>query len=158
MTRPVKYVLVVLYVLIFIGLTNFIYKIEFKLTFEQIEQIPISTDSNHKNGLVWFTLRDEKYNGFFSTEMLDNYGTTSDELNMDFSNYTYIVTLGHKLENIRYSFSQMKNRKYLFIPKQFVGIVNLQYEYSPNIYIYRIKKMDIDCDYHEPNKNVFYVK
>lgn len=158
MTRPVKYVLVVLSVLIFIGLTIFIYKIEFKLTFEQTEQISISTDSNHKNGLVWFTLRDEKYNGFFSTEMLDNYGTTSDELNMDFSNYTYIVTLGHKLENISYSFSQMKNRKYLFIPKQFVGIVNLQYEYSPNIYIYRIKKMDIDCDYHEPNKNVFYVK
>lgn len=158
MTRPVKYVLIVLSVLIFIGLTIFIYKIEFKLTFEQIEQISISTDSNHKNGLVWFTLRDEKYNGFFSEGILVNYGVSPDEINMDFSNYTYVVTVGHKLESIGYSYSQMKNRKFIFVPKQFVGIVNLQYEYSPNLYIYRIKKMDIDCDYHEPNKNIFYVK
>ena len=136
----------------------FIHKKDFKLQFEQVEQISVSDDLVNKNELVWFTLRDGKYNGFFSEEILDDYGVSPDKINMDFSEYTYVITVGHKLENISYSFSQMKNRKFLFIPKQFVGVVNLQYEYSPNLYIYRIKKMDIDCDYHEPNKNVFYVK
>ncbi len=158
MTKTVKYVLIALSILFFLGLCVFIHKKDFKLQFEQVEQISVSDDLVNKNELVWFTLRDGKYNGFFSEEILDDYGVSPDKINMDFSEYTYVITVGHKLENISYSFSQMKNRKFLFIPKQFVGVVNLQYEYSPNLYIYRIKKMDIDCDYHEPNKNVFYVK
>lgn len=158
MTKSVKATLIILSILFFIIFIMSIYKKEFELPFEQVEQISVSADVLSEKTLVWFTLRDEKYCGFYSSEMLLNYGIMPDKLDMDFSNYTYVVTVGHKLENISYSFSQMKNRKFLFIPKQFVGIVNLQYECSSNLYIYRIKKMDIDCDYHEPNKNVFYVK
>lgn len=158
MAKSVNSTLVVLSVLLFLILIILMYKKEFKLSFEQIEQIPVSTNSFSDKELIWFTLRDEKYCSFYSSEILLNYGVSPDKINMDFSKYTYVVTIGHELESINYSFSRMKNRKFLFIPKQFVGIVNLQYECSPNLYIYRIKKMDIDCDYHEPNKNVYYVK
>ena len=79
-------------------------------------------------------------------------------MSFDFSHYTYIVTCGHELRSIKYSLSQTKNRRFLFIPKQFVGIVELQYDPSLYVHIYRVKKLDIDCDYHEMSKNVSYIK
>lgn len=148
-------ILSILFLLIF---AMSIYKKDFELPFEQVEQISASAEALSENEPVWFTLRDEKYGGFYSSEKLLDYGVALNDFDLDFSNYTYVITLGHKLESISFSYSKMKNRKFLFVPKQFVGIVKLQYEYSPNIYIYRIKKMDIDCDYHEPSKNIFYVK
>ena len=48
----------------------------------------------------------------------------------------------------------MKNRKFIFIPKQFIGKVELKKDFSNRVYIYKIKKMDIDCDYHDRSKNV----
>ena len=36
-------------------------------------------------------------------------------MSFDFSHYTYIVTCGHELRSIKYSLSQTKNRRFLFI-------------------------------------------
>ena len=114
---------------------------------EDIEKMPI-----------WFSVRDKKYSGFFDEELLSEHcvGYRKDEL--DLENYTYIVTCGHKLKEISYSFCETKNRKLLFIPKQYVGRVILYYEENSYIYIYKVKKIDIDCDYHDRNKNVYFTK
>lgn len=133
-----------------------LYNVKFNLPFEPVERIAV--DDIPDSELAWFSLRDEKYSGFFDIEKLTEYGADASDLNLDFSHYTYIVTCGHELRSIKYSLSQTKNRRFLFIPKQFVGIVELQYDPSPYVYIYRVKKLDIDCDYHERSKNVYYVK
>lgn len=133
-----------------------LYNVKFNLPFEPVERIAVKDIPDPE--LAWFSLRDEKYSGFFDIEKLTEYGADTSDLSFDFSHYTYIVTCGHELRSIKYSLSQTKNRRFLFIPKQFVGIVELQYDPSPYVYIYRVKKLDIDCDYHERSKNVYYVK
>ena len=50
----------------------------------------------------------------------------------------------------------MKNRVMVIFPKQYIGKVVLCEEDTGKVYIYRVKKMDIDCDYHEREKNVSF--
>ncbi|MBE6838148.1 MAG: hypothetical protein E7507_01210 [Ruminococcus sp.] len=112
------------------------------------------TCDNTDDGLYWFSLRDEKYNGFFTEEYLDNFGVEFSDY--DYKNYTYIVTFGHELKRITYSPKETKNRVMVVFPKQYIGKVVLDKEDTGKIYIYRVKKMDIDCDYHERDKNVSF--
>lgn len=105
---------------------------------------------------AWFTLRSPEYHGFYSEELLDTLKVDYDDIIFDYDHYTYIVTLGHELLNIEYSRSDMKNRIYGIFGKEYVGHVTLKEEFTNKIYIYRIKKLDIDCDYHEPKRAVTY--
>ena len=107
---------------------------------------------------IWFSVRDKKYSGFFDEKLLSKHCIDYRNGELDLDHYTYIVTCGHKLKDIEYSFSETKNRKLLLIPKQFVGRVVLYYEENSYIYIYRVKKIDIDCDYHDRSRNVYYIK
>ena len=64
--------------------------------------------------------------------------------------------LNLKLKSIKYSYSVSKNRKFLFFPKQLIGQVTLDKNMIDKIFIYRIEKMDIDCDFHNPQAYVSY--
>ncbi|MBP0960160.1 MAG: hypothetical protein J5992_08545 [Oscillospiraceae bacterium] len=112
------------------------------------------TCDNTDDNTYWFSLRDEKYNGFFTEEYLRNYGVKFSDF--DYENYTYIVTFGHELKGITYSPKKTKNRVMFVFPKQYIGKVVLCKENTGKVYIYRVKKMDIDCDYHERDKNVSF--
>ena len=112
------------------------------------------TCDNTDDNTYWFSLRDEKYNGFFTEEYLRNYGVEFSDF--DYENYTYIVTLGHELKRITYSPKEMKNRVMVIFPKQYIGNVVLGKEDTGKVYIYRVKKIDIDCDYHERDNNVSF--
>lgn len=153
--KTVIIVLSIALLFVIIGGGLYIYNLNFSIDFEQIEELSckeISADEKQK----WFSLRHEDYKPFYSADMLDNYGVKSSEINFDFKNYTYIVTIGHKLKKIEYSYSTMKNRTFFVIPKQFVGHVVLNSKLNNNIYIYRINKMDIDCNYHNPSEYVIF--
>ena len=156
MKKSIKVTLAVLSVALLAVLSAAVYNAKFDLPFEPVERIAVKDIPDSEP--AWFSLRDEKYSGFFTLEKLTEYGAESSDLSLDFSHYTYIVTCGHELRSIKYSLSQTKNRRFLFIPKRFVGIVELQYDPSPYVYIYRVKRLDIDCDYHEMSKNVSYIK
>lgn len=107
---------------------------------------------------VWFTVRSKEFEGFYDEEVLKMHCKDYEYGLLDTTKYTYIVTCSHQLMNASYSFSEVTNRKLLFIPKQYVGRVVLSYEKSKYIYIYKIKKIDIDCDFHDQTRNVFYMK
>ncbi len=158
MNKTYKIILLIIVILLFFISAISIYKKEFEISFENVAEIPVENDVLSKQGLTWFSLRDESYNGFYSPEILEKYGVDVKDINWDFSNFTYIITCGHKMDSIRFSFSKMKNRKFIFIPKQFIGILSLKKEETPYLYIYKIQKKDIDCDYHEPQSNILYVK
>lgn len=154
-TIVIVFIIIVLLILsvIIIG-RIFFYSQKYTLGFEKVTEIDRIPDDN---GLYWFTLRHEEYNGFYDVEMLENLSSNIDDvdnIDFDYDNYTYVITVGHELKSISYSYSDMKNRKFLFIPKQFVGNVVLDSKETDKLYIYKIKKMDIDCDYHDKKVGV----
>lgn len=132
-----------------------LYNHEFVAELEQVAEL----DSDVNEDIYWFTLRSESYSPFFEKSYLENIiadKTEISDLKLDYDKYTYVVTVGHKLKSLSYSYSSMKNRVFGFIPKQFVGIVDLSSQHTDKVYIYRIKKMDIDCDYHDRESNVTF--
>lgn len=147
----------IIFIMILMLLSVIIYHTNFSLQFEEVGCFDgkINSESNS----VWFTLRDESYSGFYEETRLENLLKSENEFsNLDFKydEYTYIITIGHELNKISYTFSQMKNRKLMIIPKQFVGIVDLKKESTEKIYIYKIKRMDIDSDVHSPMRGVSF--
>lgn len=135
-------------------LLYFFYTKNRNIIFEEFEEYSVNSTEIESN--IWFTLRDEKFNGFYSTEKLKQYGIETDNISFDFEHYTYVITIGHKLKDIKYSYSLTKNRKLLIFPKQFIGRVTLDKDSENKIFIYKIKRMDIDCDYHDPKSYVSF--
>lgn len=126
------------------------------IKYELVEECESTYEYINNSSVKWFTLRSEKYNGFYSENMLKNYNVKYKKF--DYKRYTYIVVIGHKMKRIEYNYKNMKNRKLLFIPKQFVGIIYLELRQTNKVYIYKINKMDIDCDYHNPTSNIYYLE
>ena len=147
----ISIVILILLVIVFCIYHLPIYReIKYEVVFEKDAKTDLSDAY-----LKWFTVRDGKYNGFFDLEMLESYIGEEHE-KLDVVDYTYIVTVGRQLKSISYSYSQMKNRNSIGLPKQFIGKVVLSEEQTNKIYVYKVKKIDIDCDYHNPNINIIY--
>lgn len=151
---------VLIFIIIALILTDIItlYHHDFEIQFEKVGEFDIvEKPINGGLGAFWIALRSPAYNGFFSNDILkNNFNIEFNEF--DFNKYTYIVTSGYELKQISYSYDTMKNRKFIAIPKQFIGKVVLWDEYKDKIYIYKIPKMDIDCDFHERNREVYFFK
>ena len=145
--------IIILTVLIVTAIVIKPYDREIELEFEFVDVIE-NVKADDLNYRYWFTLRDEKYSGFVEASILDEY--EYDTSIFDFDNYTYVITLGHELKKIEYNFAYMKNRIYIVFPKQFIGKVTLNSVKTNDIYIYKIRKMDIDYDYHDPSKRVVF--
>lgn len=125
------------------------------IPFEKIAESEVKLTLNSQQ-LLWFTLRDESFNGFFDISMLDMLGVDYSDIEIDYNKHTYVVTIGYELTDLSYSYSEMKNRKLVIFPKQFIGKVELKDEFNEMIYIYKIERLDIDCDYHDRAKNVSF--
>ena len=98
MKKSIKVTLAVLFVALLVVLSAAVYNAEIDLPFEPVERIAV--DDIPDSEPAWFSLRDEKYSGFFTLEKLTEYGAEASDLSFDFSHYTYIVTCGHELRSI----------------------------------------------------------
>lgn len=125
-----------------------VYNHYFELDFIKVTDYTSDFKTSKSQNLYWFSLSN---GGCFTKETLDRYGVDLD-FEPDYSKYTYIVTVGYKLNDISYSLNARKNHV------QFIGKVILDDEFTNKIYIYRVKRMNIDCDYHERDRNVYFVK
>lgn len=153
--KLIAYIIII--VIITIIITVCLYQKNWSIDFEEITSYDINPTINlDESNIVWFSLRDKKYEGFYSNKMLDNYGIDSQNITFDYDQYTYIFTIGHKLNSIKYSYSLFKNRQFVFFPKQFIGEVNLDENLQNKVFVYKIMKMDIDCDYHSPKSHVTF--
>lgn len=151
-----KIIIILLLILLVVSLIlNFYlyYNHDSPLEFEEV-YVEENMDEMYK-GAYWFSLRHKKYGGFFGNEIKD-LGVNFNQFN--FNKYTYIITFGYELSEISYSLNATKNRKFIFFPKEFIGKVVFKDEYKNNVYIYRIKKIDIDCDYHSREDYVTFIK
>jgi hypothetical protein len=154
--KKIYWLFLSLFLILIIFIISFLYYKSFQnISFEQIGVY--NTNEENLNGeTYWFTLREPE--GFFDITTLDNLGVDYSNVYFDYSKYTYVVTVGYELSSLSYSYSEMKNRKFIIFPKQFVGFVELKPQKNDNVYIYRIKKMDIDSDVHEPNRGVSFAE
>ena len=153
---PKKVVIIIVVVLIFSIITGggIFYRMPYNIPFENIETVKEPSGFSENIDAIWFTLRDEKYKGFFPNNTLSDYGI---DIDMDFQTYTYVITCGHEMTKLERSYSKMKNKIFGFLPKQFIGQITLKEADDHMIHIYRIPKMDIDCNYHQREQYVQWV-
>lgn len=150
------FIAVTLFAILLFLLVSLTYYHRFNIKFESITSVKVS-DSFINNGAwpYWFTIRN---NGWYTTDVLQELIQDSEDIIFDLNHYTYVITCGYKMEKLEYSFSNMKNRrKYIPIPKQYIGEICLNKNYDGMIHFYRIKKIDIDHDYHLPESGVHWV-
>ena len=76
----------------------------------------------------------------------------------DFDNYTYIVTCGHELYKLQYSFGKISGLS-ACSPQDihYVGRVFLKYDKADKFYIYRIRRMNISVDNYTGFNDIFFV-
>lgn len=150
-----KMIVIVVIVLAFsIFLGGVLYYMQFNIRFENLDTVKEPSGFSENIDAIWFTLRDEKYKGFFPNNTLSDYGI---DIDMDFQTYTYVITCGHEMTKLERSYSKMKNKIFGFLPKQFIGQITLKEADDHMIHIYRIPKMDIDCNYHQREQYVQWV-
>ena len=113
------------------------------VSFTPVATAPITAlEHEYSKTLWWFRVFPE--GDYFADEQFD----------LDFENYAYIVTVGHELSRLRVSFSA---RRQTSPPREFHGIVTLQDEPTDNIYIYRIRKWNIEHNFKMPSSYVSFV-
>ena len=146
----------VILVVVLIILTAWLFNKKWDIQFVEVASYDTGKALPHKDPLVWFSQRHDKYQGFFSIQELENYGIETQDMSFDLKNHTYIFTIGHELKSIEYSYSIFKKRRFIILPKQVIGIVTLDETLVNKVFVYRIRKMDIDCDYHDPKAYVTF--
>lgn len=121
------------------------------LQFEYVDKIPIEYNEEINSDTPWFTVVNEEYAPLFGLGNLQgSYGVDVESVQSDFdlNNYSYVVCYGHELNRITYSYLNPKRRIGL-IPYELTAKATLSSEKQNYIYIYRIKKANIVCNYHD---------
>lgn len=119
------------------------------IKYELVYEFTVNNTQNFDK-LPWFTLVDSKYQPFFDEDYLTNENGLNLKENIDYDfdydNYSYIVCCGHKLKELRPT--DVKKRVFLVLPYEISATATLEKEKSNIIYVYRIRKFNIACDYH----------
>lgn len=155
--NKLKYILFIIFTLIILVVTVIFFLFQYyDVKIELVDRYVIEK-LDWDNAPVWLTLRNDVYDPWVKIEYISKkYGIKLDKQKFDFDKYTYAVVVGHELVSLKYSFSDAFSRKYIIIPDQFNGRVTLKSGKTNNIYIYKFKRMNIDCDYHDLG-NIQYV-
>jgi len=154
MTNYIK-TLIVIFIIVIITITAIVYKSFYNIKFEKIGEFEMKESYINNKTFYWFTIRHPEFDGFLSEDALNS---ISEKINIDFDfdNYTYIFVCGHELKKIEYSYSFVKDRQLIFFAKTFIGQVTLSKETTNKIYVYKIRKTNIDCDYHERSRGIIW--
>ncbi len=149
-----KWVLTFIIILLFlIVLAIFVYFYRFSIKFELVEIVP-NTVSLNSESFYWYSIRSEEYQPMYGGENLSDRGDFRTKF--DTEKYTYLVLLGHQLLELKCSLSESETRNVIGFPNQLVGLVTLSKEKDNCVRIYRIKKMNLDSDIHEPERGVSF--
>ena len=125
----------------------FLYYHYFKLDFEEVYK---AVNEINQDDIIWQSTRCDSLVGdkyLREDSHLDNW------LDVDLEKFTYIISYGYELVDLSISFSELKNSNGLyFVPKAI-----FKKEKKNTIYVYRLRKTNIDYDIHEISRNVFFV-
>jgi len=116
---------------------------------ELIEEIKYDKSYSYAYGEKYFFIKDEDYNGFYDGKtVLKHYLSEFDFSLLDTEGYTYFVCVGGKLNSIKYNGRKCKLRTYFAFPDEYEAIIDSEVLDDGVIRIYRMKKINIDYDYH----------
>ena len=140
-------VFVVAFPLYIIYQFNTFHSIDFELIYET--ELPVEYKEGHS--LVWRTCSDNSYNKMFeSPEYIDDF-------KLDLEKYTYVIVNNHKLLEFKYTWKEVSLRKFIVFPDEYIGFATLSKEETGKQYVYRIKKMNVNADYHNRNINDTFI-
>ena len=124
--------------------------IPISLQFEFVYKIPIDYNEETRKSLPWFTIVNDRYDPMFDLNSLENYGVDINNVKykFDLENYSYIVCYGHELERLTYRYIKPIKRKGL-IPDALTGKATMSSKNQDNIYIYRIRRKNVVCYFHD---------
>lgn len=115
------------------------------LNFEFVEEKSLKINSERK----WLTILDGSFSDEFLEEEVENLVKSKIDIeNMNFNKYNYIVTINHKLKNIKYNYFKCNQRNKFLIPTSIIGEATLEKQSANKIYIYRFRKINISPDWH----------
>ncbi len=114
-----------------------------------------SNGSIKENTPYWICIKDPEYEGFFNVSYLDKYHVDYSEWELD--KYTYIVTFGYEMTDVKYSYSKCLNWGLSVIPHHYLGKLTLREPKDDLIRIYRLRKVDIECAFPDGNDDISFV-
>lgn len=115
------------------------------LKIELIDEKTIEVNCEKK----WFTILDGKISDeFLDKNALNLIKPQIDVDKMDFDKFNYVVTINHKLKNIKYNYLKCNQRNDFFIPTSIIGEATLEKQSTNKIYIYKFDKINISSNWH----------
>ena len=150
MKKGIKYIFVpflVILVAVAIALGSYVVFAERNLAFEPITEKTLDISSVNER-VKWFTISDNNFEKLDLSDYAEKaiINQLDSEL-IDTDNYTYIVTIGHRLKGFSYNYTRCSLRRFI-IPTEYIGRATLESQSTGKVYVYKIRKMNIDRDYH----------
>lgn len=97
----------------------------------------------------YFFIKDDSYQGFYDGVLrLQEYIPDYDISALNTQEYTYVVSVNCKIEEITYSGRACKRRTLFVFPDVYTANVTVDNTSDNMLRIYRMKKINIDYDYH----------
>lgn len=118
---------------------------------ELIEEISINDTQISMNSYPnCFFIKDSYYNNFYDGEkILKEVVSNYDISTLDTKRYTYVVSMNSQIDSISYSGQKCNKRKCMIFPYEYKAETKLKYLNDGKIRIYRLKKINVDYDYHK---------
>ena len=120
---------------------------------EFIEEIEYSNSPVDSYNIKYFFIKDEDYNGFYDgLKVLSYFVPEYDLSKLDTNKYTYIVSVNREIESVKYSGLKCKRRTFVFFPDEYQAEIECsENKHDGMLRIYKMKKINIDYDYHDDN-------
>lgn len=132
---------------VLIYLLNTFY-ITHNLKFELIDEAKAECELSGLGEKLFF-IKDSGFSPFYDgKEFLANCAPNYDKSKLDTEKYTYLITIGRKVKSIKYSGRKCLMRTYFLFPDEYAADIDCEETDDKILRIYRVKKMNIDYDYH----------
>lgn len=139
-------ILVVSILLLFVLFYRF--DLDFKMVYS------CTTDGKVKENTPKFIcIKDPDYNGFFDKDFLKQYNVSYSD--WDLNEHTYIITFGYELRKIEFSYSKCVKWDSI-IPGNFQAFVTLSKVRTDKIYIYELKKIDLESAFPDGSDQIVF--
>lgn len=97
----------------------------------------------------YFFIKSDEYNNFYDGfEILKQLSPDYDTQKLDAKHFTYVVSVNGTITEINYSEKNCKMRNVIGLPKTYTAFLDYEKINDNTVRIYKIKKVDIDYDYH----------
>ncbi|MCH5191335.1 MAG: hypothetical protein J1F23_04145 [Oscillospiraceae bacterium] len=138
---------VIIFVCLALGLLIFEIR-DRNLKTELIDEIKIEDFQNSLYTDYFFIRSDEYINFYDGFEMLEEIIPDYDFEKLDTEQFTYLVSVNGTVNTIEYSGRNCKMRNAIGLPVTYTAFLDYEKTNDNIIRIYKIKKIDIDYDYH----------